>query len=361
LWNRAAKKLFLSSAIAEKYIACGREATKNSGEGGDVSMGKRAAICVSAIAVSIVGGCFEQQHKSASSIVRFSADRADIIKVMSFNIRVDTFLDGPNRWNSRKQIVFDTLADNAPDVVGLQEAMDHQVRQIQQALPQYGNYAVGRNDGKQKGESCAIFYRKDRFDLDDYGTFWFSDTPAQPGSKDWGNLWPRICTWARLVDKDTGTGFYVYNVHLDVFSQNSREKSAEMLARRVASRKTADPFIVVGDFNMGLDNPAMQYLQNAESQTPYPRMVDAWQSVHPGRPAGGTRHGFRGGTAGPQIDHIPVGEGAHALQARIDRRHVNGRYPSDHFPVIAEILLTGSAKALPPIAARPTSQQTLQN
>ena len=163
------------------------------------------------------------------------------------------------------------------------------------------------------------------------------------------------------MDKDTGTGFYVYNVHLDVFSQNSREKSVEMLARRIASRKTADPFIVVGDFNMGLDNPAMQYLQNMKSQTPYPRMVDAWQSVHPGTPAGGTRHGFRGGTSGPQIDHIPVGEGARTLQARIDRRHVNGRYPSDHFPIIAEILLAAPAKGLPPIAAGTNSQQALQN
>ena len=134
-------------------------------------MGKRAAICVSATALLVLGGCFEQQHRSTSSIVRFSAAQADIIKVMSFNIRVDTFLDGPNRWNSRKQMVFDALADNAADVIGLQEALDHQVRQIQQALPQYGNYAVGRNDGKQKGESCAIFYRKDRFDLDDCGTF----------------------------------------------------------------------------------------------------------------------------------------------------------------------------------------------
>ncbi len=353
--------LFSGSAIAEEYAAGGRETPGTGGEGGDVFMGKMAAICVCAIASLFVGGCLGQHHRSTSSTVRFSSDRADIIKVMSFNIRVDTFLDGFNCWGNRKQIVFDTLADNAPDVIGLQEALDHQVGQIQQALPQYANYAVGRNDGKQKGESCAIFYRKDRFDLDDCGTFWFSDTPARPGSKDWGNLWPRICTWVHLTQRDTRTGFYLYNVHLDVFSQNSREKSVELLAKRVTSRKTADPFVVVGDFNMGLENPAMRYLQNADAQTPYPRMADAWQSVHPGMPAGGTHHSFRGGTSGPEIDHIPVGSGALALQAKIDRRHVNGRYPSDHFPVIAEILLTASAKGLPPIAARAIPQPTLQN
>jgi len=323
-------------------------------------MCRTTAICLSVAGLLIVGGCGGQQ-RSTSKIIEFSSPRANIIEAMSFNIRVDTFLDGPNRWSKRKQIVFDTLADNAADVIGLQEALDHQVQQIQQALPQYSHYAAGRNDGKAKGESCAVFYRKDRFALGDCGTFWFSDTPAKPGSKDWGNIWPRICTWVHLTEKATGAGFYVYNVHLDVFSQNSRQRSAELLARRIASRETADPFIVIGDFNMDLDNPAMAYLQNAAGRTPYPRMVDAWQSVHAGRSGAGTRHSFRGSSSGPQIDHIPTGGGARALAAEIDRRQVNGRYPSDHFPVIAKIVLTSSADRLQPVAVRTNLQRPLSN
>ncbi|OHB74682.1 MAG: hypothetical protein A2Z25_09420 [Planctomycetes bacterium RBG_16_55_9] len=280
---------------------------------------------------------------------------------MSFNIRVDTFLDGPNRWASRKELVFDTLVDNAPDVIGLQEALDHQVCQIQQALPQYAHYAAGRNDGKQKGESCALFYRKDRFVLEDCGTFWFSDTPSRPGSKDWGNLWPRLCSWVYLTEKGTGDGFYVYNVHFDVFSQNSRQKSAELLAKRITARQTNDPFIVMGDFNMELDNPAMAYLQNIDSKTPYPRMLTAWQSLHPGRTGEGTHHGFRGSTSGPNIDHIPICDSARALDVRIDRRRVNGRYPSDHFPVIATIHLTSLPRALEPVAAQMPLQNPQQN
>lgn len=271
---------------------------------------------------------------------------------MSFNIRVDTFLDGLNRWNNRKQLVVDLLAENAADVIGLQEALDHQVRQIQQALPQYSHYAAGRNDGKRKGESCVLFYRKDRFVVEDYGTFWFSDTPSKPGSKDWGNLWPRICSWMYLTEKTTGDSFYVYNVHLDVFSQKSRRKSVELLARRIALRRTADPFIVMGDFNMELDNPAMMYLQNIHSETPYPKMLTAWQSLHPGRAGEGTRHSFRGSTSGPKIDHIPICDGARALDVNIDCRRVKGRYPSDHFPVIATIHLASSSKKLGPVARR---------
>jgi endonuclease/exonuclease/phosphatase family metal-dependent hydrolase len=304
----------------------------------------------------ILSGCGGSQNTNTTRAVIFSPSPPEVIKAISFNIRVDTLFDGLNRWKTRKDIVVDTLVDHAADVIGLQEALDHQVRQIQQALPQYDYYAVGRNDGKRKGESCALLYRKDRFNLRDYGTFWFSDTPSKPGSKDWGNLWPRICSWIYLTEKTTGTSFYVYNVHLAVLSQNSRQKSAELLARRIATRSSNDPFIVMGDFNMEIDNPAMEYLQNIDSKTPYPKMLSAWQCLHPGRTGNGTRHSFLGETSGPKIDHIPICESARALDVQIDHRRINGRYPSDHFPVIAKIYLAGTTNQIEPIAAQMSSR-----
>ena len=306
----------------------------------------RTVICLSAAALLIIGGCCGRQKKDTCSTMQFSSPQTDVIEAMTFNIRVDTVLDGFNRWNNRKHVVFDTLANNAADVVGLQEALDSQVSDIQQALPQYSNYMAGRNDGKQKGESCAIFYRKDRFALDDCGTFWFSDSPEKPGSKGWGALWPRICSWVHLVEKNTGTGFYVYNVHLDVLSQNSREKSVVLLAKRIGERKTADPFIVMGDFNMELDNPAMTGLKNIG-------MTDAWQAVHPGQSAPGTHGGFNG----TKIDHIPVCENARVLEANVDHSSANGRYASDHFPFIAKIFLPTSVKK--PIVAETKLQKPL--
>ena len=153
----------------------------------------------------------------------YTRPTGDIISAMTFNIRVDTLIDGFNRWNNRKEKVCDVLERNSADVIGLQEALDRQVDDVQEALPQYSNYFVGRDNGKQKGESCAIFYRNDRFRMDDSGTFWFSDTPEKP-SKDWGAMWPRICSWVHLTEKRTGEGLYVYNVHLDVLSQNSGKK-----------------------------------------------------------------------------------------------------------------------------------------
>ena len=312
---------------------------------------KLLRICSFLSAVIVFTGCNSNQQLNYPGNVQFSSPPG-VVKAMSFNIRVDTFLDGFNGWNSRRQLIFDIISDNAADVVGVQEALDHQVGQIQQALPQYSHYAAGRDDGMRKGESCAIFYRKDRFELADSGTFWFSDTPSRPGSKDWGSLWPRICSWVYLTDKQTGGGFYVYNLHLSVLSQKSRQKSMELLARRIAARKTAEPFIVMGDFNMKVDNPAMVYLQNLDSKTPYPRMITAWQSLYPGRKGESTTHTFRGMIKGPKIDHIPISEGAQALDIKIDRRHDSGRYASDHFPVIANIRLAGLHDEHKPITAK---------
>ncbi|MEJ2704141.1 MAG: endonuclease/exonuclease/phosphatase family protein [Sedimentisphaerales bacterium] len=314
---------------------------------------KRAVrIFLSLIFVSIPAGCGAPQRVDTAGPISFPSSEPGVVKAMSFNIRVDTLLDGLNRWAGRRQRVIDMLVDHTPDVIGLQEALDHQVLQIQQALPRYRHYAIGRTDGKRKGETCAIFYRKDRFTLGDSGTFWFSDTPSKPGSKDWGNLWPRICSWAYLKEKATGGGFYVYNVHLDVLSQNSRQKSAELLARRITARRTADPFIVMGDFNMELDNPAMAYLENLDFETPYPRMRTAWQLVHPGLAGGSTRHSFIDSpTSGPKIDHIPICDGARALDVQIDRRRIDGGYASDHFPLIAKIDLATRPEPFGSVAA----------
>lgn len=299
---------------------------------------KITGICF-VVALLVLSGCASQKGIVLRDI-QFSSSQAGVVKVMTFNIRVGVpFWDGQNCWNKRKQIVVDALIDNAADVIGLQEALDFQVEHIQQALPQYSRYAVGRSNGKQKGEACAIFYRKDRLELVDSGTFWFSKTPEKPGSKHWGNLFPRICSWVRLINKADGTCFYVYNLHLDHWSQNSREKSVRLLASRIAARKTQDPFIVMGDFNMELDNPAMMYLQKIGYQTPYPKMVDAWLSVHLSKESVGTRHNFSGRTSGPTIDHISISEYAQALNAKIDQYVLEGRYPSDHFPVIATVQL----------------------
>ena len=299
-------------------------------------MKKLILIATSLIILLTLTSCSSSHKYSYNQDLRFDSAPEGSIKAMTFNIRVDTFLDVFNRWKTRKDIAVNTINNNAADIIGIQEGLRSQVQDLHNSLPQYNLYSAGRSDGKQKGETCALFYRKDRFELINSGTFWFSKTPEKPGSKNWGNIPPRICSYLHLTDKSTDKSFYVYNLHLDNLSQNSRKKSINLLAQRVSNRPTNDPFIIMGDFNMEMDNPAMvNLLQNKN----YPKMVDAWNQANPGIPTSGTRHGFNGKKTGPTIDHMPVSEGAIVLDVKIDHSNRNGKYPSDHFPVIATIKL----------------------
>ena len=137
------------------------------------------------------------------------ADNALDVGVMSFNIRVGTANDGENNWSKRRGLAFDVIRDYGADVVGLQEAVRFQIDDIREALPEYDETGVGRDDGTTRGEHCCILYRSDRLEVDESDTFWFSDTPEVPGSSHWGNAYIRICTWARFVEKSSGRAFYV--------------------------------------------------------------------------------------------------------------------------------------------------------
>jgi endonuclease/exonuclease/phosphatase family metal-dependent hydrolase len=275
------------------------------------------------------------------------------LAVMTFNIRYGTADDGPNAWPKRKDLVLDVLHTHAPDIVGMQEALRFQLDQIIGAMPRYGEIGVGRADGKEAGEYSAILYDAQRFAVDDHGTFWLSDSPEAVASMSWGNRIPRICTWARLIEKKSQTTFYVFNTHLDHESQPSREKSAVLLAKRMAARAhRADTVILTGDFNASEMNDAIRYLKGElpcvdEGEAPPPAaaepppivLVDTFRVLHPEAKDVGTFCGFRGTTDGPKIDYVFVEPRVKVLDAAIVRDHDEGRYPSDHFPVKATIRL----------------------
>ena len=182
------------------------------------------------------------------------------LQVMSFNIRYGTANDGDNHWSVRREMLFDVIREREADLVGLQEALAFQIDEIQAAVPGYAVVGVGRDDGGRAGEFSAILFKVGRFRVADAGTFWFSDTPEVPASKSWGNNITRICTWARLIDRD-GRGFYHFNLHLDHESQPSRERSTALLRQRIEARAfLTDPVVVTGDFNVGERNPALAAL-----------------------------------------------------------------------------------------------------
>ncbi|MGH8223340.1 MAG: endonuclease/exonuclease/phosphatase family protein [Woeseiaceae bacterium] len=276
----------------------------------------------------------------AACAVREDSNEVDglSVDVMSFNIRYGTADDGDNAWPRRKDLVYDVIRERNSDFVGLQEALRFQIDGIREVVPGYGEVGVGRDDGRQGGEYSAILYRLDRWRTVHSGTFWLSDTPDVPGSMSWGNEFPRLATWARFVEKTSGRSVWVINTHFDHRSQPSREKSAALLASRIADREPDDPVIVTGDFNAGEDNPAITYLTNGRSRSPI-RLVDTFRVLHRETGGIGTFSGFEGRRDGPRIDYVFVAPEAQVQEAGIVREQRDGRYPSDHFPVYAKIVL----------------------
>lgn len=263
------------------------------------------------------------------------------LRVMSFNIRYGTANDGPDHWEKRKEQVCELIGRSECDLIGLQEALRFQIDEIRAAVPIYGEIGVGRDDGRTKGEYSGILYRTDRLIVAEAGTFWLSDTPEVPGSMTWGNRITRICTWARFIHKPSGKAFYHFNTHFDHQSQPSREKAAVLVARRIRGRQHPDPAIVTGDFNAGESNPAIRYLLgnlDLDGKTPVP-FVDSFRLLHPDATDVGTFHAFKGTRTGDKIDYIFVQPGTKVLDARILYDNDNARYPSDHFPITAKLVL----------------------
>jgi endonuclease/exonuclease/phosphatase family metal-dependent hydrolase len=264
------------------------------------------------------------------------------LKVMSFNIRYGTARDGDNAWDLRRDVVIEAIDTFRPDVMGVQEALRFQLDELAAAMPRYQEVGVGRTDGVEAGEYAAILADRSRLELLEEGTFWFSDTPEVPGSRSWGNDIPRICTWARLRARDSGDTFYVYNIHWDHQSQPSRERSAELLMQRIAQRDSLeDPVLVTGDFNAGESNPAFERLLAVPAAGQVPaagtQLFDTFRALHPEATGVGTFNGFEGRTDGEKIDAVLASEEWEVLMAEIVRAASEGRYPSDHFPVVAAL------------------------
>ncbi len=271
--------------------------------------------------------------------------------IMSFNIRYGTANDGPNRWEKRRTHVFDVIRRYKPSIIGLQEALQFQLDELKEALPQYDACGVGRDDGKKRGEFAAILFDRTRWQRVDGGTFWFSDTPEVVCSKSWGNDLCRICTWAQFRDRATGETLFHFNVHLDHKSKPARLRSAGLVLERIDSRQPAAGVILTGDFNAGEDSPPIRKIAGAkvalsrDGRSPAPaRMMDTYRIIHPDTKDVGTFDDFVGRRTGDKIDYIFTPEGAFdVIDADIAHDDFDGAYPSDHFPIWATLRYRRSA------------------
>lgn len=295
-----------------------------------------------AAALWLLSGC--EKEERVPGAVAVSADGSMEVRAMTFNIRYENEGDkGWRSWGERVVGIVKMLRVERPDVLGIQEGLHGQVADLRASLPEYGFAGTGRSDGERAGEYSGIFFNKDRFELDGdrSGMIWLSDTPEKAGSTTWGNEIPRVATWVRLLDRASGQGLWVVNMHLDHRNQPSREKGVRLMAERLVTMNgEGEPVVWMGDFNAVEGNPAVAFLAGKVSSIPavegFAGMLETFDMLNAGEKKRATLHFWRNDPNRQwKVDHIFISKGGEVLRSGILRG--GEPYLSDHFPVTATV------------------------
>jgi len=261
---------------------------------------------------------------------------------MTFNIRYDEPRDKENAWPNRKELVASMIRFHHADLVGVQEALERQMRDLEKLLPEYSWVGVGRDDGKAGGEFSAILYRKARFSNLESSTFWLSETPDVPG-KGWDADYPRVVTWIKLKDATTGKLLFHFNTHFDHRGVRAREESARLLLKRINTIANQQPVVVTGDFNFNESSMGYQILTGKTLEKEIPAQTslrDArYLSQHGHHGPTSTFNEFKALIPGMKIDFVLVRGTVTVLQHGALADTWDGRFPSDHLPLLAEIAI----------------------
>ncbi|NLO38528.1 MAG: endonuclease/exonuclease/phosphatase family protein [Ruminiclostridium sp.] len=262
-----------------------------------------------------------------------------MIRLMTFNIRNQNQIDGHNSWDLRRDKVASMIFLHKPDLAGFQEVLHEQLIYLDECLSDtYGWVGVGRDDGKEKGEYSPVFYRKDLFTVISHDTKWLSETPDVCGSIGWDAKCVRLVTHVLFQQRSSGKLFHFFNTHFDHMGMIAQRNSAMMIKRKAADYGTENPVIVMGDFNCMESDEAYQILTQPENG----RIIleDAMKvSIRKHHGPTGTFHEFGQLENLDKIDYIFTNDRVKVLQHGILADHWDGAYPSDHMPVIADILL----------------------
>lgn len=271
------------------------------------------------------------------------------LRVMTFNIRLINETDEGNLWRDRRSIVADLLRTYDADIIGMQEAYRTQLAQI---LIDSGEYsAVGRERrGGTDEEHNPILLRSSQFLVEESGTFWLSDTPDVAGSRQWmPEDHPRVVTWARVMDLNSATRLLLLNTHFPLGSDELRARCARLLADRLRGIEPM-PTVLTGDFNSRPDSEPYRVLTGSDASSDVSRVSfdDAWTLSPENAGPEETVHGFAGRAKRPgsRIDWILVGNGVRVLRMEVSTMNCEGCYPSDHFPVFADIEVNAVAEGL---------------
>lgn len=273
-----------------------------------------------------------QHHKSTSTKVN----------IISANIRVALKKDEKKGlgWDSRKELAFEVIRNQNPDIICLQEVMGLQNENFKEAFPNFFSFgfegpemdAFDDNDYHLIAKNPILFNTK-KFELIAGGTYWLSETPTIGGSIGWGAARARQVNWLRLKEKTSGKVFRILNTHFDHISDEAREKEAAMVIKESNQYPDDFPQVLTGDFNSDMTSPPIKTLKKV--------WTDSYYKVH-GKDSGFTYHGFKGRkskTKKGRIDFIFFRGPIKAKAAKIIKNNKNGFYPSDHYFLTSELLL----------------------
>jgi endonuclease/exonuclease/phosphatase family metal-dependent hydrolase len=282
--------------------------------------------CASVILLASAG------PSAAAAVARAGAGEL-ALKVMTYNLRYASDA-GPNAWPERRPMMKRLILREAPDIFGTQEGLYPQLKDLASDLPDYEWIGLGR-DGGSRGEFMAVFFKRARFEPIAFDHFWLSDTPEVIGSTTWGNTNRRMVTWVRLRERATSREFSVWNTHLDHQVEEARQKAAALIRDRLADTDKTLPLILLGDFNCPAGTSRAFDILTKEAG-----LSDAWSAaVRRVHEEIGTFNNFKGPTkGGDRIDWVLTRGAVAVSRAEIITYTEKDRYPSDHFPVVVELV-----------------------
>ncbi len=274
-----------------------------------------------------------------------AADSKSELKVMTFNVKVGSSEDGLDHWRYRRSIFMELLWRYPHDLICTQEGLPFQLTAIKEEFGDFDYVGKGRYHGVEvdreqesgSGEHCAIFFDEGKFTLRDHGTFWLSDTPEISGSMSWGNDLARIVTWAYLEIRHTRKRFYTFNTHFH-WGEEFQRKAALLLSDRIRSLAPREPVILAGDFNAVPWSEPWKILKGSGAKDGL-ILLDCWQALNMPESKGGSSHSFTGQPE-DRIDWILASGHFRMKAVEIIEYNQAGRYPSDHFPVLATLELS---------------------
>lgn len=254
--------------------------------------------------------------------------------VGTFNLRFDNPSDTGNLWVNRAPVATALIRFHQFDIFGTQEGLKNQLNDISNALPEYQRYGLGRDDGKDGGEHSAIFFKKYRFKLLKKGDFWLSETPDKPGLGWDATCCNRICSWVCLLDKVSKKKFYFFNAHFDHQGKIARQESAKLVLKMIKQIAGNEKAIFTGDLNGDHESSWYQLLASSNY------LVDTFAQAKQPYTFNASFNGFGKELNGNGIiDHIFTTGKADVKRWGILTDSYHGKYPSDHFPVLAEVNL----------------------